>query len=588
MPPATLAPVMKRQWILPTRDPESERQLAEKLQVSRVIAALLRNRGFDSFEEAYAYLHPRLKDLEHPFAYRDMEKAAQRLRTAIREDEPVLVYGDYDVDGMTGTVILSNFVRLAGGRVTTYIPNRLKEGYSFNEEAISSILDREDPPKLVLTVDHGTSAHEGISQLKRGGIDVIVTDHHEPPDSLPEDAYAIVNPRRPDCESSFKSLCGAAVGYKLAWATAEAFSGSRKVAPEFREFLLESMALVALATVTDVVPLRQENRILCAHGLRALPVAKNPGLQALLSRSRLTRGEVRAVHLAFRLGPRLNAAGRMGIAEAAIELLTTTNTNRASQLATQLEEANNRRRELEREMLAEALNMPRVRNFEGGQGLCVGKVGWHPGVIGIVAARLVDRYKVPALVAALNGNKGRCSARSIPGINLKELLDETGEHLEAHGGHAGAAGATVTEEKFPAFQKAYEEASARAMRASTEPLSLNVDLEISFDQIRPEMVSELAYLAPHGAGNPPPTFMTRAVERVGKPSILGKQRKVVAFHLRQGQRTFRAVSFGGEDMLAHMKSLGTHADVVYRLKFSDYHQPASIEFEVEDMRSHQP
>lgn len=580
--------MITRHWRIPEPAPEEDRKLALHLGVSPAIAAILRGRGFAEPGEAYAHIHPRLKDLEHPFAIRDLEKAARRIQEGISRGERMLIYGDYDVDGMTGTVILKNFIRLAGGRADYYIPNRLKEGYSFNDEAIDAILRSGDPPGLVITVDHGTSAAEGIRRLRDGGVDVIVTDHHEPPDRLPGAAFAVINPRRADCPSRFKSLCGAAVAYKLAWGAAESLSGSRKVAPEFREFLLESMAMVALATVTDVVPLLGENRILCAHGLRALPVARNPGLRALLSQSRLERGVVRAVHLGFRLGPRLNAAGRMGIADKAIELLTTDSDERARRIASELEEANNRRRTLEQEILAHALSLPDVRDCDGSRGICIGHTQWHPGVIGIVAARLVDRFQVPALVASLDGDQGRCSARSPRGLNLKEILDECGEHLEAHGGHAAAAGATVTEEKFDAFRSAFQEATARALQRTGLRTDLPVDLPIRFASIRPELVEELALLQPHGSGNPPPLFATAGAELLGKPEIIGKMRKTVAFHLRQDGRTFRCISFGGEAFLSKLKSLGPAVDAVYRLKFNDYFQPGTIEFEVEDLRNHVP
>ena len=577
-----------RLWSLPEPHPDGDRALAERLGTSIIITSILRSRGFTDHASAYAHLNPRLLDLEHPFALKDLERAAERIRTAIANNEPLLVYGDYDVDGMTGAVILTNFIKLAGGTVTTYIPNRLKEGYSFNDEAIDAILGRENPPKAVVTVDHGTSAKEGIRRLKAGGVDVIVTDHHEPPDELPTDAYAIVNPRRRDCTSGFKALCGAAVGYKLAWGAAEAFSGARRVSPEFREFLLESMAMVALATVTDVVPLLGENRILCAHGLRALPHTKNLGLRALLRHSRLEGSVVRAVHLGFRLGPRLNAAGRMGIADKAIELLTTQDSERANKIAAELEEANDRRRSLEQDTLAEVLSMPQMMDFKGDRGICIGKRGWHPGVIGIVAARLVDRFGVPSLVAALNGDQGRCSARCPPGLNLKEMLDDCGEHLAGHGGHALAAGATVTEAKFADFKSAFERVSGDRMRENRTPLRLSIDQAIPFAAIRPELVEELALLQPHGAGNPPPLFVTFGAQVLGKPQLLGKTRKAVAIHLRHGDRTFRAISFEGEGFLARLNDAGSHVDVVYKLKFNDYFQPGNIELEIEDFRKATP
>jgi single-stranded-DNA-specific exonuclease len=274
----------------------------------------------------------------------------------------------------------------------------------------------------------------------------------------------------------------------------------------------------------------------------------------------------------------------MGIAEKAIELLTTEDSDRASRIAAELEEANDRRRALEQETLAEVLALPELRNFEGNRGICIGRVGWHVGVIGIVAARLVDRFGVPSLVAGLNGNEGRCSARSPAGLNLKEMLDDCSEHLEAHGGHALAAGATVTEAKFQKFKQAFEEVSARRMRENRAKVRIHIDERIPFSMIRPEFVAELALLQPHGAGNPPPQFLTEGVQVVGKPQVLGQKRKAVAVHLRQGDRTFRSVSFGGDAFLEQLKATGPVLDVAYRLKFNDYFQPGNIELEIEDIR----
>lgn len=571
-------------WRIPPRDQALDRELAIAIGSSPVLAALLRNRGLNDAAAARAWLQPQLKELSHPFELLDLERAARRLRQAVKDDERVVVYGDYDVDGMTGTVILMNFIRLAGGRVDFYIPNRLKEGYSFNDDAIDAILAGDDKPGVVITVDHGISAHAGIARLADAGVDVIVTDHHEPPATLPDRAYAMVNPRRPGCPSPFKSLCGAAVAYKLAWGAAEAFTGERKVTTEFREFLLEAMGLVALATVTDVVPLVGENRILCFHGLRALPVSTNPGIQAVLATSRLRGQIVRAVHVAFRIGPRLNAAGRMGMAEVAIEMLTTRDAQRARDLAKKLEKANDQRRLLEKEMMREILTSPAVRQRDPAAGICVGRHGWHPGVIGIVAARLVDRFHVPSIVVALDGDESRASARSVPGVDVKVVLDELTDLLGQHGGHSGAAGASMDAARFPEFQKRFADVTRRIIAERGEPPALEIDLELPFSAIRPELVEELERLAPHGAANPTALFCTRGVTVAGRPRRIGKDRNHVAFHVKDDRRTFRAFAPGFADRIDLLRRRDLPLDVAYRLKFGSYSDPGSIELEIEDVR----
>ncbi|MAG55571.1 MAG: single-stranded-DNA-specific exonuclease RecJ [Planctomycetes bacterium] len=577
-------PAVETTWRLPHRDPEADGVLAERLGSSRVLAALLRNRGLDDPVAARAWVQPRLRDLSHPYEIADLERGAERLRKAIKDRERIVVYGDYDVDGMTGTVILMNFVHLAGGRCEFKIPNRLKEGYSFNDEAIEHFLAAEEPPGLVLTVDHGTSAVDGIAKLADAGVDVVVTDHHEPPAILPDRAHALINPRRKDDHSPFKSLCGAAVAYKLAWGTAEAFSGQRKLDPAFREFLLDAMGMVSLATVTDVVPLVGENRVLCFHGLRALPVSNNHGLKALLSASRLQRGIVRAAHVAFRIGPRINAAGRMGEAELAIELLTTPDPDRAKTLAKRLETANDRRRSLEKEMMREILALPEIKNHEPGRAICLGRRGWHPGVIGIVAARLVDRFSVPSLVVGLAGDKSRASARSVDGVNVKEVLDDVSEHLIAWGGHAGAAGATVDAQAFPALKIAFEDRASEVHAASGVVPSLDIDLELPFRAIRPELIEELERLAPHGEANPPAMFSTHGVEVAGKPQIIGGERGHLVFHARHDGRTFRAFAPGMRDQRELLRRPGVRVDLAYRLKFDSYADPGAIELEIAALR----
>ena len=546
------------------------------------MAVLLRNRGLAAPDAARSYLQPRLKDLEDPAVLKGVPAAARRLVEGIRRGERIVVYGDYDVDGMTGTVVLLNFIKLAGGKAEAYIPDRLKEGYSFTPEGLDTLLNSGEVPDLVLTVDHGTSGHEGISRLKAAGVDVIVTDHHEPPPTLPEDAFAIINPRQEGCPSRFKSLCGAAVAFKLAWAASQTFCASKRVSPEFHEFLMNAMAFVALATVADVVPLKDENRILCFHGLRALSATSNPGLKALLRNARLSGQAVQAVHCGFRIGPRLNAAGRMGIAGTAIELLSTSELERARFLADTLEKANEERRALERDLLESILASPELAAFQGDRGLCLGGQGWHVGVIGIVASRLVDRFRVPVIIIGFQGARGRGSARSPSGLHLRDILATQEEHLLSFGGHAGAAGCSIEEKAFAAFKKGFEAETGRAMALQRPTTHLDVDMEIPFGSVRPVLLEELEMLAPHGEGNPRPLFLSKAVRIVGSPRVVGKDRSHLSFFGRQGSTTYRAIFFGGA---AFREQLQPDAliDLCYRLKFSTFQNPGAIEIEVKDL-----
>jgi single-stranded-DNA-specific exonuclease len=561
--------------------------LVRELLVSPLFADILISRGFRDPALARAHLQTKLSDIEEPQVLKDMERAAQRLARAIRERESIVIYGDYDVDGMSGTALLLNFLTGAGADVSFYIPNRLKEGYSFNPEAIASILSRPRPPQVVITVDHGISAVEGIAQLAAAGVDVIVTDHHEPPAELPSAAHALVNPRQPDCPSRMKNLCGAAVAFKLAWATAVALNGQKRVQEEFREFLIDATCLVAIATIADVMPLEGENRVICRHGLQALSGRKHAGLRALLAVAKLDKEpSISARQVGFQLGPRLNAAGRLGMAELAIELLTTRDDARAHALAVSLDESNERRRAIERDMLAGILEHEDVKNSDGSAGICLGARDWHPGVIGIAAARVADRCRVPVMICALNGEAGRGSARTRGGVDLAQLMHELLPLVVSGGGHKGAAGCTITEEQFPAFRKAFIERSRELLRSAPAE-ELAVDAEARFAQLGPHLVRELEGLAPHGAGNPIARFLIRNCHVLGPPRRVGRDASTLQFQLREGDQVLRAVAFGQGSRLPELMQ-GVPLDVVSELAFDDYRGEGEIQLRVVDFRPSAP
>jgi single-stranded-DNA-specific exonuclease len=571
-------------WKVRPDDASADEALAAELRVSSTLAALLRHRGAADPSAARAFLDPKLTDLEAPEAMLDVDRGAERVARAIRNGERITVYGDYDVDGMTGTCLLVNFLKLAGANHDWYIPNRLKEGYSFSDEALDTLLGRAHPPKVIITVDHGISAAEPIRRLREAGVDVIVTDHHEPPPLLPDHAYALINPRRPGDPSVFKDLCGAGVAFKLAWATAQKLSKATRVSDEFRAFLLDATAFVAMATVADVVRLWRDNRILCSHGLKALKASRRPGIRALLHVARLDGQNVHAVHVGFRLGPRLNAVGRLGMAEKAIELLTTDDEVRATALAQELEEANVRRKEIEGIIQREAEEMVKRDPPTAEDAICLGSTRWHPGVIGIVASRLVDRWRLPVMLVALNGAAGRGSARAPAGVHLRNLLAECAPHLAAFGGHAGAAGGTVTEERWPAFQTAFRSAARRALTASPIESAVDIDLELPFRRIGPALMEEVDRLAPHGAGNPAPIFCTHGLRVAGRASTVGPGGAHLRCLLSDGEVSHRAVGFNLGSKLAALEAGGSRLSAAYRLKFDTFREPGAVELELIDVR----
>jgi single-stranded-DNA-specific exonuclease len=572
-------------WNVRARNDAAEAEISRRLGVSRVIAALLVNRDLKTPEAALAWLQPKLTSLEDPSRILDAPKAAARLHRAIRERERILVYGDYDVDGMVGTAVLVNFLRLAGGDVSWHIPDRTRDGYSFNDETIDRFLTSETPPRVVITVDHGISSGAGISRLRAGGVDVIVTDHHEPPEDLPEHAYALINPRRPGCPSRFKDLCGAAVAFKLAWATAQALNEDTKVSPAFREFLIDATAFAAIATVTDLVGLDSDNRVLCHHGLRALAASRNPGLQALLKAAGLSGQRLNTEHVAFRIGPRLNAAGRLGRTATVIDMLTTGDIAIADRLANELEAYNAERKDIERGVLAEAQRMVAEEPPDATDAICVGARDWHAGVIGIVAARLSEQHGVPAMVVALNGPSGRGSARAPAGLHLRDVLSDCAEHLTAFGGHAGAAGCTVSEERFPAFREAFRNAVRKRTLANPLRRVLDVDCELPLGSIRGELLAELDMLAPHGRANPPPTFCAHGVRVAGVPSTVGLRNAHLVFYAAEGDAAFRAVAFGQGSRLLELAGPDVRLSIAYRLKPDRSRDHAVVELDVIDFKT---
>lgn len=571
-------------WNVRARQEMDEADLSRRLGISTVLAALLRNRGLKAPEDALAWIQPRLTSIEEPLKILDVGKAAARLLRAIRERERVLIYGDYDVDGMMGTVILVNFLKLAGADVGWHIPDRTKEGYSFNDDTIDQFLASQNPPRVIVTVDHGISAVSGIARLKAGGVDVIVTDHHEPPDILPDAAAALVNPRRPGCPSRFKDLCGAAVAFKLAWGTAQALSNETKVSPEFREFLIEATAFASIATVTDLVSLSSDNRALCVHGFRALAASKNPGLRALIKVAGLTGHKIEAEHIAFRLGPRLNAAGRLARTATVIDMLTTHDPEVAGRLATELEGYNSERKDIERGVLAHAQRILLDDATQTGEAICIGAKDWHAGVIGIVAARLSEQHGVPAMVVALNGDRGRGSARAPAGIHLRDVLGDCSDHLATFGGHAGAAGCTVTETSFPAFRDAFKASVRKRLLANPLNQVLDIDFELPLARIRPELVSELDMLAPHGRGNPLPIFCAHGIRVAGTPTTVGLKNAHLVFYAADGDAAFRAVAFGHGSRLLEVAGPATRLSIAFRLKLDKSRDARVVELDVLDFK----
>ncbi len=524
---------MDTEWQILQADEGCVRNLCRNLKIPLLLAQVLFNRGITSSEEAYRFLYPRLAYLHNPFTFKDMEKAVKRVYQAILRQEQVVIYGDYDVDGVTGTAILYLFLSPLLSRIDCYIPHRIREGYGLNPEAIKKIAALGT--SLLITTDCGSSDVEEIKLARSLGMDVIVIDHHEVPKDIPP-VYALINPKRPDCAFPFKDLAGVGVTFNFLIALRQFLTRhnfwSQDQVPNLKEYL----DLVALGTVADVVPLRDENRIFVKYGLELLSsgneIDRRPGLKSLKKISGLN-GQVSVQDIAFRLGPRINAAGRMSAPQMALRLLITKDCQEADYLAQELNELNKKRQRVEEQILREAEQIFK----QTGKGVLASK-DWHPGVIGIVASRLTETFKRPFLLISLNEELGRGSGRSIEGCDLYAMLSECQNYLLGYGGHKMAAGFTISPEDLEAFVNQFEEVVKEVFidRAQKQDkCRLTIDAEVKLAELSSCFWTYLSLLPPYGAGNPEPVFCAQNLKVKFSNLIGGKHLKMVVTQSNTGR-----------------------------------------------------
>ncbi len=572
---------MAKAWRFHPQRPDVRDVLARALGVSPVLAQLLANRGIVDPTEARAFLRPSLDTLADPFLLPDMDRAVERVQRAIKDKEPIVVHGDYDVDGLTGTALLLNFFRIAGVEAGFHIPHRVTDGYSLSLGTIEKL--RAKGTKVLITVDCGTSDTEEISFAQRNGIDVVVTDHHEPPATLPRPC-ALVNPKLPGSCYPHPNICGSAVAFKLAWALAQGLSNGKRVSERFREFLMDSLGYVALGTVADVVPLVGESRAIVAYGLESLRHSKAPGVRALLAKARVDQGPLTATHVAFRIAPRLNAGGRVGDASLGVELLTCTDPARAEEIVETLEVANRERQRIEAEIVEDARAVIDARGYHRDPVIVVGREGWHGGVVGIVASKLVEAYHRPAIVLSLNDGKTRGSARSCGGFHLFEALQHCADLFESFGGHAQAAGVTMSASKVDDLRARINAYATVVAPGADYSEGVMVDSELPLSSIGRPLVDELAMLAPHGAGNPAPVFASTQLRMAGPPRLMGKKGEHMNINVLQGGVSLRAVGFGMGDRVPDLMQAREGCDAAYSLELNDWQGRQSIELHLKDIR----
>lgn len=575
-------------WQLRPHDPAAIDRLGRSLRVAPIVAQLLLNRGVAEPQDAERFLGCSLSSLHEPERLPGMIAAVDRLWDAVQQRRRLCVYGDYDVDGVTATAIVLTCLKLLGAEVEYHVPDRLEDGYGLNVKTLQKLA--RDGVQTVVTVDCGIASLEEADEAARLGLELIVTDHHEPKATLPR-AAALVHPRlsEPGREAyPFGMLSGSGVAFKLAWALCKKASGGPKVTPTLRAFLLDALLLAALGTVADVVPLFDENRIFVRHGLERLRQQPSPGLQALLRCAKLdTRATLTAVDIGYSLAPRLNAAGRLGQARLAVELLVTRSDERAATLADYLERQNHERQLIERRILHEARQLAELEG--DAPALVLASASWHPGLLGVVASRLVDQYARPVLMIALADGKplGQGSGRSVPGFRLHEALQECTAHLAGHGGHATAAGFRIVPDAIAGFRESFYRVAGRHFGAQPPTHRIVLDAEVPLASLTLGMMKSLAQLEPfgsHNSGNPPPMLLADRLQVIGEPRRVGNGDRHLAFRVRQNGREVRAIAFGMGERAEELTSAGGQCCLAFTPRINEWQGMRNVEIEVRDFR----
>lgn len=547
--------------------------LAAELHLPEVVCALLARRGYAASDDARRYLRPRLDQLLPPSRLPGMDATVARIAAAIAAGEMILVHGDYDVDGMASTTILVRTLRALGARVTPFIPRRVEDGYDLSMAGVRGAVAAG--AKLVVTCDCGTNAVEPARALRDAGIDLVIVDHHLPSGDPPP-CVELVNPKAAGADYPDPDLAAAGLAFKLALALTAAHGGSE-------DQVYRLLDLVALATIADIAPLRGENRVLARYGLKVMADSGNAGIRALIRSAGLEGKPLTAGRVGFVLAPRLNAVGRLGEAIRGVELLTTDDPHVAMTLAREFEEMNRRRQDLDQRTLARALELASRLNMDTTRGIVLAEQGWHPGVIGIVASRVVEEFCRPAVLIALGESEGKGSGRSIGAFDLHAGLTECREHLLRFGGHRAAAGVTIAPGKVDAFAAKFNEvASARLGPEDLVP-ELRVDLEIPLAAATMDFESLLRHLEPFGMGNPAPVFVARGVHLAGGARMIGKDRSHLKLRLADGAAELEAVGWG---MGARAATLGAGpVDVAFRLERDEYNGEMRLQAKLADVRA---
>ena len=560
-------------WTLKPK-PEATKvaHLKKALQVDDVVTTLLLQRGIETYEAAKTFFRPSLSDLHNPFLMKDMDKAVERIEAALLQEENILVFGDYDVDGTSSVALMSSYLKTLTDKVVTYIPDRYEEGYGISYQGIDFAHDNDF--SLIIALDCGIKAIDKIVYAKEKGIDFIICDHHRPGDELPK-AVAVLDPKRDDCNYPYKELCGCGVGFKLIQALASKEGKSV-------EELIEYLDLVATAIGADIVPITGENRALAYFGLQVINSNPRPGIKAIINQ--VKKEELTITDVVFIVAPRINAAGRMKHGNYAVTLLTENNFELAQDFATEIEEFNTDRRETDRRITEEALQQIEIQNEQERFTTVVYHETWHKGVIGIVASRLTETYYRPTLVFTKSGDKLAASARSVSGFDVYNALEACSEHIEQFGGHKYAAGLTLKEENYEVFKQAFEDEVSQTIDKSLLTPEIKVDMQIDLPHVNDKLWRIIRQFAPFGPGNMTPIFMTDNLKDTGYGKCVGEDDKHLRITITQsGKEKVVCIGFGLGNKLSLIKDRKPFK-AVYSVDENHWQGRTSLQLKLRDIK----
>jgi single-stranded-DNA-specific exonuclease len=549
-------------------------KIATELAVPPVLARILLNRQINSFEKAHVYFRPDLENLHDPYLMKDMDKAVDRLHHALHSGEKILVYGDYDVDGVSGASLLYLVLsRMVGSKVSYYIPDRMTEGYGLSEKGIREAA--ESGVSLIVTIDCGITAVDEIRLALELGMETVVYDHHQPGEELPP-AVALLDPKQPDCPYPFKELAGVGVGFKM-------LQGLYKKLEQPEAELDDYLDLVAIGSCADIVPLVDENRILVRHGLDKINYNPRYGVKALLESSGLAHRDITVGLIVFVFAPRINAVGRLGDARRAVQLFTAQSLQKARTLARELEKENRTRRDIDETTFREAMDIVENKlDPETDRAFVLYKRDWHPGVIGIVASRMVERFYRPTIMITVMDGIGKGSARSISNFNIYQAIKECSHLLSGFGGHKYAAGLTIEEKNIPQFVECFKETAGKIIEPETLVPCVHIDSEVELSQFSPRFIRLLKLLGPFGPLNMRPVFMSRNLKIFGNPSIVGSNH--LRLKLEQDGTVVDAIGFNMGDYLNVIEQNNGVIDCCYIVEENKWNGRTQMQLRLRDIR----